>query len=77
MFFIIYTINFDDKATMTETNDNVKKETKNTAPTFSKKAKLSNIDIQKNIVSARGTLQGVIDAIDSLQQELDKYKIYQ
>ncbi len=74
---IAYTINFDDKATMTETNDNVKKETKNTAPTFSKKAKLSNIDIQKNIVSARGTLQGVIDAIDTLQQELDKYKIYQ
>ncbi len=69
--------NFDDKATMTETNDNVKKETKNTTPTFSKKAKLSNIDIQKNIESARGTLQGVIDAIDTLQQELDKYKIYQ
>lgn len=69
--------NSDDKATMTETNDNVKKETKNTAPTFSKKAKLSNIDIQKNIVSARGTLQGVIYAIDTLQQELDKYKIYQ
>lgn len=71
------TINVDCKAPITETNDNVKKETKNTAPTFSKKAKLSNIDIQKNIVSARGTLQGVIDAIDTLQQELDKYKIYQ
>ena len=74
---IACTINFDCKAPITETNDNVKKETKNTAPTFSKKAKLSNIDIQKNIVSARGTLQGVIDAIDTLQQELDKYKIYQ
>lgn len=70
--------NIDDKEQPATNNNTIKKEEKtSTTLKFSKKAKLSNIDIQKNIVSARGTLQGVIDAIDTLQQELDKYKIYQ